>query len=179
MKIWAIVLFILFLNFVSASCSGNQININSASASELDKLIWVGPATAEKIVNARPFEDVDSLIEVSGIGEVKIADIKEQGLACVEDGDTNEEINLNDVRTIQEVPETQQKIIPVNNEPENSKEETTAPVINLNSQTIKSEDTEKVLDKSKYPLYGFGGFCILLVVLFIIKARKNKNEFRD
>jgi len=179
MKIWAIVLFIFFLNFVSAGCSGNQIDINSASFSELDDLTGIGPVKAQAIIDARPFDSIEDIIEVYGIGPATLQKIKEQGLACVEEEDTNEEIDLNEKKDIQEFPETQREIIQINNELENSKEETEAPLIKLNAQTIKSEDTEKVLDKSKYPLYGFVGFCILLVVLFIIKARKNKNEFRD
>ncbi|MBU2053136.1 MAG: lamin tail domain-containing protein [Nanoarchaeota archaeon] len=50
-------------------------------------------------------------------------------------------------------------------------------IISLSAKDIKSEKDKKSLDKSDYALYGFGGFCILLVVLFIIRKRKYKNEF--
>jgi hypothetical protein len=81
-------LLILMLSFVSSSC----IDINSASLSELDKIIWVGPATAQKIIDARPFDDVNDLDKVSGIGDAKIADIEEEGLACVNSKKEDEEI---------------------------------------------------------------------------------------
>jgi len=179
-KLSLIFLLLLVVPVVFASCSGNQIDINSASAEELDKIIWVGPATATKIINARMFESVDELIEVSGIGEVKLADIKEQGLACVseedeekEDKESGEEEKDNDkIKKI--VYEVEEKF-------ENLEEEVQeeAVVIQLNAQTIKSEENKKVLDKGKYARYGFVVFCALLVFLFVIKARKNKNEFRD
>jgi len=61
------------------------------------------------------------------------------------------------------------------------KEIETAPlevqIISLSAKDIKSENAKKSLDKSDYALYGFGGFCILLVVLFVIRKRKYKNEF--
>ncbi|MBR9701664.1 lamin tail domain-containing protein [Candidatus Pacearchaeota archaeon] len=50
-------------------------------------------------------------------------------------------------------------------------------VISLGAKDIKSEKDKKNLDKSDYALYGFIGFCILLIVLFIIKSTYNKNEF--
>ena len=51
--------------------SGEQLDLNTAPASELDRLPGVGPATADRIVAARaerPFGSVDDLARVSGIG---------------------------------------------------------------------------------------------------------------
>lgn len=90
-KVIIIFLFVCLISQINASCSDNQIDINSASLEELDKIIWVGPSTAEKIISTRPFESVDNLIDVSGIGEIKLNAIKEQGLACVEDKEKEEE----------------------------------------------------------------------------------------
>jgi len=61
-----------------------KININVASQEELQKIIWVGPATAQKIIDARPFYSLDDIVKVSGIGDKKLADIKEQGIAWVD-----------------------------------------------------------------------------------------------
>ena len=46
------------------------------------------------------------------------------------------------------------------------------------SKDIKTEDNKKTLDKSDYAFYGFIGFCILLVALFVIRKKvQDKNEF--
>ncbi len=60
-----------------------KIDINTASYEELQEIKGVGPVIAQKIINARPFFSLDNLIKVSGIGEKKLADIKNQGLAWV------------------------------------------------------------------------------------------------
>jgi len=44
------------------------ININSATAEELTALPGVGPAMADRIVAARPFEMIDDLRLISGVG---------------------------------------------------------------------------------------------------------------
>lgn len=52
---------------------GAQINVNTATAEELDELPGVGPAIAARIIAHReengPFTTLESLTEVSGIGE--------------------------------------------------------------------------------------------------------------
>ncbi len=62
------------------AASGGTVNINTASAAELDKLPGVGAATAAAIIAHRdkngPFRSVDDLAKVSGIGEAKLAKIK-------------------------------------------------------------------------------------------------------
>jgi competence protein ComEA len=61
--------------------AGPPINVNTASAAELEALPGVGPATAEAIVAHRdqngPFTAVDQLIDVRGIGEVKLAQLRD------------------------------------------------------------------------------------------------------
>lgn len=44
------------------------VNINTASLSELDTLPGVGPATAQKIVDTRPFSSTSDIQNVQGIG---------------------------------------------------------------------------------------------------------------
>lgn len=57
------------------------ININSATAEELDSLPGVGPSTAAAIVEDRdangPFSSVEDLMRVSGIGEKKFAKLRD------------------------------------------------------------------------------------------------------
>jgi competence protein ComEA len=58
------------------------IDINTASAQELEQLDGVGPATAARIVAYREanggFSSIDELDEVSGIGEARLAAIRAQ-----------------------------------------------------------------------------------------------------
>ena len=67
------------------SCTG-QININTASEEDLDKIIQVGPVTAQKIIQARPFYSLNDLLKVSGIGPATLQEIINQGCAFVENG---------------------------------------------------------------------------------------------
>lgn len=62
-----------------------KVNINSASAEELDTLPGVGESTARKIIADReengPFSSIEDLKRVSGIGDKKYADLAD--LICV------------------------------------------------------------------------------------------------
>jgi competence protein ComEA len=57
-----------------------MVNLNSATASELDALPGVGPVTAAKILDWRAangrFNSIDELAEVPGIGPVKLAELR-------------------------------------------------------------------------------------------------------
>jgi len=66
-------------------CPGG-ININSAVLADLDKIVEVGLATAQKIIDGRLFYSLDDLLKVSGIGPTTLQKIKDQGCAFVEPG---------------------------------------------------------------------------------------------
>ena len=57
------------------------VNINTASAAELQTLSGIGPSMAQSIIDERTkngaFASVDDLMRVSGIGEKKLAKIKD------------------------------------------------------------------------------------------------------
>ena len=60
---------------------GIPLNLNTATLEQLDGLSGVGPATAQKILDYRQahggFSSVEELGEVPGIGEVRLAALRE------------------------------------------------------------------------------------------------------
>ena len=56
--------------------NNDVININEASMEELAKLPGVGDSLAERIVAARPFEYMEDLEKVNGIGPNNIENLK-------------------------------------------------------------------------------------------------------
>lgn len=181
---------IFLLNFVCSICTEGQIDINTASLTDLDKLTGIGPAYAQRIVDARPFGSVDDLLNVSGIGEITLANIKTQGLACVVDeqvtsneepeqeaNDSNEETEIEEEETI--INPISSSVIAV----ETPKNITFDSVV-LNTKDIKNlkttenQEIQKV-DKNRLIMYGFVGFSLLIGLLLIIKKEKYKeNEFK-
>ena len=174
---------IFLLSFVSASCSSNQIDINKASTSDLDKLSGIGLAKAQAIVEERPFSSVDDLVNVKGIGNVTLDKIKQQGLACVADEQTNsqeqqttdnseeDQISLSSIKVepIKETPkqitqskETSQKI---------ELEKPSESIINLNNaqqeETIVYESKGEKVNK-----YLLTGFCVFLIGIIFLLIRK-------
>jgi len=80
-------IFFLIFTFIflpSFLLAVNKIDINTASLQQLDEIIGIGPALAQRIVDARPFSSVDDLLRVKGIGEKTLQKIKDQGLAEVQ-----------------------------------------------------------------------------------------------
>ncbi len=64
----------------ASSAGAGPVDINSASGAELEDLPGIGPATATAIVEHRsrtgPFRSVDDLLEVRGIGEAKLEQLR-------------------------------------------------------------------------------------------------------
>jgi competence protein ComEC len=66
----------------AAGCKPGQVDINSAGAQELERIVHIGPVFAEEIVALRPFESLEDIERVDGIGDAKASDIIEEALAC-------------------------------------------------------------------------------------------------
>ncbi len=61
--------------------SGGLVDINSASESELDALTGVGPVTARKIIDNRPYQTIDELVSKKIVGNKVFVEIKEKIIA--------------------------------------------------------------------------------------------------
>lgn len=66
---------------------GGCVDVNEAGVEELQRIVHVGEARAEAIVELRrerPFGSVEDLTRVRGIGPTRVEEIVEEGLGCVE-----------------------------------------------------------------------------------------------
>ena len=176
------------------SCSEEQININTASKNELQKITNIGPAYSKQIIELRPFKKIDDLTKVSGIAENRLEQIKNQGLACIGENKTKTEEKADEEKNSYIENKTEEKKVDYdfNLSKETSKKENK----NITGKTIKlstssGKENPKVIknpnssnfqqNKPKYAQYGLVAVVVIVISLMLIKTKKNryKNEFRE
>jgi len=149
--------------------SSSKIDLNTATAKELEELIGVGPLTAQEIIKSRPFCSLEDLLKVNGIGQAILRKIKTQNLAYVKPCEQEQQ-----TKEIEQSQDTQQ----TNTSDSITKKENrqTESVINLAKQQKSAETiTGKVVYQSKtesvrrYAIYAFS--ILLIVILFLILKR--------
>ena len=55
---------------------GDRVNVNTATAAELEALPGIGPVIARRIVEGRPYRSVEELEQVKGIGKKRLEEIR-------------------------------------------------------------------------------------------------------
>ncbi len=60
----------------AGTARATRVDLNTADAATLESLPGVGAATAQNIINARPFKSVDDLRDIKGIGTTRLEQIR-------------------------------------------------------------------------------------------------------
>lgn len=191
MKKYVILLLILLiLPLYQAECSEDQIDINNADKTDLINIKYIGDVRAEELIELRPFESLDDLIRIKGIGETYLQRIKEEDLACVgefEEEEKKEETIDEEHERVKETDKTEEVKEETTEEANSQKPKKIEPeIIKLNPEVIKTQESEVKSDNGKnlesflekYAIQGFVIFSAIIILLFIIKDRKYKNEFK-
>ena len=61
----------------ATTAPAGPININTATLTELDTLPGVGPSTAQRIIDGRPYGKIEDLMRVKGIGQATFDKLKD------------------------------------------------------------------------------------------------------
>lgn len=69
---------------INLEAKEEKININTASLENLIKIVHIGESRGIELISLRPFTSLDELSKINGISELRIKDIKDQGIAFIE-----------------------------------------------------------------------------------------------
>ena len=64
-KVFVLLLIVLICPFMVLAT--DKVEINTATLQQLEQITGIGPAIAQRIIDARPFSSVDDLLKVKGI----------------------------------------------------------------------------------------------------------------
>jgi len=67
----------------SSNCQPGQVDINTAPEEQLMTIIHIGAERVSALMSLRPYSSIEGLDSISGIGDVRMAEIRAQGIACV------------------------------------------------------------------------------------------------
>ena len=65
-----------------ATPANDCIDINTASKEELQEIVHIGEERADEVIHLRPFDHVEDLDQINGIGPARLDDIIEENIAC-------------------------------------------------------------------------------------------------
>lgn len=80
----ALVLLLALAPTVLAQEAGGCVDINSANAEELTRIIHIDEVRSQEMLELRPFDSVSDMTRINGIAEERLAEIRQQDLACVD-----------------------------------------------------------------------------------------------
>jgi competence protein ComEC len=66
----------------STHCEPGEVDVNTATFDELQRILHIGPERAQQIIELRPFGSVEAMTRISGIADARLRDIKQEGVAC-------------------------------------------------------------------------------------------------
>jgi DNA uptake protein ComE-like DNA-binding protein len=67
----------------SSNCQQGQVDVNTAPEEQLMTIIHIGAERVSELISSRPYSSIEGLNNISGIGDVRMAEIRAQGIACV------------------------------------------------------------------------------------------------
>lgn len=68
----------VFIPSIQADTGEARVSLNSSSALELETLRGGGPAMASRIIQGRPYSELDDLLEVKGIGPKTLEKLRDK-----------------------------------------------------------------------------------------------------